>query len=52
MVHFPFSIVVESGSIASAMPSAVTISVRMLDPRATAPRLGADDVLFWRNDLL
>jgi len=39
--------------IASSMPSPDTISVGMIGPRAIAPPLlCADDVLFWRNDLL
>jgi len=39
-------------AIASAIRSTETISVRMLGARAIAPPLGADDVAFWRNDLL
>jgi Acetyltransferase (GNAT) domain len=39
-------------TIASATPSAETIAVRMLGSLATAEPLCADDVLFWRNDLL
>jgi hypothetical protein len=38
--------------IVSATPSTGTISVRMLASGATAPPLGSEDVLFWRNDLL
>jgi len=39
-------------TIASATPSAETIRVRLLDPSRVEPRLSADNVLFWRNDLL
>jgi hypothetical protein len=39
-------------TIASATPSAETIGVRVLDPSRMVPRLSADNVLFWRNDLL
>lgn len=38
-------------TIASATPSAPTISVRMLGSSAVVPPLSDDDVLFWRNDL-
>jgi hypothetical protein len=38
-------------TIASAMPSAETIRVRVLDPSTMVSRLSADDVLFWRNDV-
>ena len=39
-------------AVASAMPSIETLRVRLLGSRATAPRLCAEDVLFWHNDLL
>jgi hypothetical protein len=39
-------------AVASTMPSTETFRVRLLGSRATAPPLCADDVLFWRNDLL
>jgi hypothetical protein len=39
-------------TIASATPSAETIGVCVLEPDKMVPRLSADDVLFWRNDLL
>ena len=39
-------------AVASTMPSTETLRVRLLGSRATAPRLCADDVLFWHNDLL
>jgi len=39
-------------TIASAAPSTETIAVRLLGSHATAAPLCADDVLFWRNDLL
>ena len=38
--------------IASAIRSRETISVRMLGSPAIVPPLCADDVVFWRNDLL
>jgi hypothetical protein len=39
-------------TIISATPSTQTVTMRMLDRRATAPSLSSDDVLFWRDDLL
>ena len=39
-------------TIASSAPSTETIAVRLLGSHATAAPLCADDVLFWRNDLL
>ena len=39
-------------TIASTAPSTETIAVRMLGSHATVAPLCADDVLFWRNDLL
>jgi hypothetical protein len=39
-------------TIASTAPSTETIAVRILGSHATAAPLCADDVLFWRNDLL
>jgi len=38
-------------TIASATRSAETISVRVLGSSPIVPRVSADDVLFWRNDL-
>jgi hypothetical protein len=39
-------------TIASATPAAETIGIHVLDPTKMGPRLSADNVLFWRNDLL
>src|SRR5204863_2891769 len=38
-------------TIASASPSTTVLMVRMLDSRATMPRLAGDDVLYWRSEL-
>jgi hypothetical protein len=39
-------------TIASAAPSTDTVWVRTLGSRTMVPPLSADDVLFWRNDIL
>jgi hypothetical protein len=39
-------------TIASATPSTDTVWVRALGSRTMVPSLSADDVLFWRNDIL
>jgi GNAT superfamily N-acetyltransferase len=39
-------------TIASAAPSTDTVWVRALGSRTMVPPLSADDVLFWRNDIL
>jgi GNAT superfamily N-acetyltransferase len=39
-------------TIASAAPSTDTVWVRTLGSRAIVPPLSAEDVLFWRNDIL
>jgi GNAT superfamily N-acetyltransferase len=39
-------------TIASATPSTDTVWVRALGSRTIVPPLSADDVLFWRNDIL
>jgi hypothetical protein len=39
-------------TIASAAPSTDTIWVRALGSRTMVPPLSADDILFWRNDIL
>jgi len=39
-------------TIASATPSVETIRAHVLDPNMMVSRRSADDVLFWRNDLI
>jgi len=39
-------------TIASATPAAETIGIHVLDATKMGPLLSADNVLFWRNDLL
>ncbi len=39
-------------TIASSRPPAETLMVRMLNPSTVMPRIGGDDVLYWRNDVI